>query len=164
MIEQLFYILTFSIILWTGLSIVCPILLIKDELPINVQATNTPFYIKIVRGLTNSTGVIAQELYEAKFKQSIINTLRLLFGSDSIERDMEILGHEITVQLYPEKEQHSKRIEHAKALCKYYDCFKGWDYQTVYECMRDETSYAMVWIEDNINEITKLEGKYYDKA
>lgn len=162
MLNNILYFLLGIALVWIPILIFCPILKVTDSMPNHILARNNPFVIKIRSDLDNWTGTLAQELYESKFKHSLINLLRLVFGDDNLEREMEIMGHEITVQFLPEDKQHIARLKHAKALRDYYNVFEDWTIDVIYECMLEESPYAQEWIADNIDKITDLERKRYE--
>lgn len=163
MLYQILSFLIGLVLVWIPVLVFCPRLKITDSMPKHILARNNPFVIKIRSDLDNWTGTLAQELYESKFKHNPINLLRLVFGDDNLEREMEIMGHEITVQFLPEDKQHVARLKHAKALRDSYKVFEDWTIDVIYECMLDETPYAQEWIADNINKITDLERKRYEQ-
>lgn len=136
--------------------IYCPRLKFTKDLPENVTARNNVYLIKADPNQYNLVGVVAQEYYEARFKMNPINLIKLLVGHDHTEREMEVMSHEITIQMLPVEEQHKERVNHAKALTKYYSCFKGWDFEVVYQWMTEEIDYAREWIVDNIEKVHDL--------
>jgi hypothetical protein len=149
-------------IVWSLIQLFFPIVKITDDLPEHVQATNNLYMIKIRPELDNWEGVLAQELFESKFKRNPFNLVPLLFGSGDMERSMELMGHEITIQFLRPEEQHLARLRRADSLRTYYDVFDGWAIDVIYECMLEEIPFAQEWIADNINMITDLERKRYE--
>lgn len=156
--QELGYLIGFSVWVlgYILVRVFCPVLKLTKDLPEGVTARNTVFRIKAYPEQENLHGVIAQEYYESTFKHNLINLFKLFIGNEDKEREMEILGHEITVQFYPPEEQHLKRLQHANALVKYYPCFKQWNIDTVYEWMTEETDFARDWIVDNIDKVNTL--------
>jgi len=162
MLNYILYFILGSALVWIPVLIFCPILEITEDLPETVTARNTVYKIKIRKELDNWLGILAQEFYESKFKQNPVNLIKLLLKDEDLEREMEIVGHEITVQFLPENKQHMGRIQHANALKKHYSVFKDWSVDVIYELLRNESSYAQDWISDNIRKITDLERKRYE--
>lgn len=163
MIYEILSILIGVALVWIPILIFCPVVKITNNMPSHIQATNNPCRIKIRSDLYNWVGVLAQEYYESKLKHNPINLVRLLFKDESIEREMELMGHEITIQFLPDDEQHKARLRRANSLKEYYKVFKGWDVEVIYECMLEESPFAQEWIADNIEKITKLQRKHYEQ-
>lgn len=67
-----------------------------DKLSSN--ARNWPFFIKLKKGLSYPAAVWAQEAYESQYKMNPFNLFKFLF-SDEEKRKVELMGHEIEVQV-----------------------------------------------------------------
>ncbi|MGR3593052.1 MAG: hypothetical protein ACU0B9_07055 [Limimaricola soesokkakensis] len=125
------------------------------------NARNWPGVIVMDPDAPLPAAVWAQECYEAEWKLNPVNMLSVAF-SRSARREMEIMGHEIEVQvavrLYGRR-AGIYRTEEARALTAYPE-FKGWTQARIEAAMIGKRGEAARWVEQNLETIRRhLEPK-----
>lgn len=125
---------------------------------VGTNGYNTPFKAIVDPTTRYPVAVLAQEVYEAKWK---IHPTRMIFHKtkrQTIER--EIRGHEIEVQaarylnLYEgddNEEQH--RMREVRALKTHYNGFESMTEKDILAAMVKFKPTAIGWVRDNIDEI-----------
>lgn len=113
-----------------------------------VTGRNWPLYVEIDDSESEWRATLAQEIWESIHKTNPINYLRR--RSKSGKRDLELMGHEVTVQsavlLYGVAEATYRRDE-AKSMAQAYpELFGGVDVELEMSGLR---SKAREWVRDN---------------
>lgn len=135
---------------------VFPIVKLVDELPDNITATNNAFVIKIIKQ-DNFKAILAQEYYESKSKWSLCFITGILFDRVNTVRELELMGHAISIQYYPDPD--TARKIHANNLKNYYPEFKDINLDVIYEMLSENDFLARKWVRDNNFKLTKLLDK-----
>lgn len=137
-----------------------PILKIDNNLPEGVTGRNNAYFIWMPKEIPNWTAVLAQELYESKFKQNPKNWLKLIFQRGKFFREMELMGHAITISLSPDYEAYLSI--HTKNLKEFYPEFNSWELDWIEEGLRRNKIPAATWVKNNNKLIQKFVDKRYE--
>lgn len=113
-----------------------------------VTGRNWPLYVEIDDNAAQWRATLAQELWESIHKTNPINYFRR--RSKSEKRDLELMGHEVTVQaavlLYGEPEATYRRTEAESMTQAYPELFSGVDVERE---LAKRRSKAREWVRDN---------------
>ena len=144
--------------IWLLGWLVLPIGRYVDDLDSNGK--NWPGFFVVNRGLPyEGKPVWAQEYYEAQLKWRIFPLLsglliaigRIIPALAVFERRMELMGHEVEVQVEARLggDEEAARLREARALANRYTAFKGWSVERAEEALRERQGKAMSWVLDN---------------
>ena len=101
----------------------------------------------------------AQECYEAMYKLNPINALKVRF-SDKARRKMEIMGHEIEVQvagwLYGLNKDEYRKEEVQRMINGYRGLFGGYTVASLVQMLEARSYSANKWISENKQKIKKM--------
>lgn len=121
------------------------------------NARNWPGLILMNHSCPNRAAVWAQEFYESRHRMLPWN-LVLWILSKKHRRKMEIMGHEIEVQVAKDlygTTPETHRMSEARALVNYYSAFKGWTPEQAYDAMAQVSTKADSFSKKHLNRIKK---------
>ena len=101
----------------------------------------------------------AQECYEAMYKLNPVNSIPMLFSNEP-KREMEILSHEIEVQvagwLYGKNMEQYRWVEAQRMVRGYESLFSKYAVDSLVRMMKYKTYFAKKWISKHEKAIKRM--------
>lgn len=135
-----------------------PITIKTYSLPEGVNARNWPGLIKIRPDLVLFAAVWAQESYESLWKLNPFNLISLLLGKKA-RRKMEVMGHEIEVQVatqFYDIHEDEYRTQEAQVMARHYPEFHPLSVGAVKSLMLEQSDKAKRWVDKHRGRIEDM--------
>lgn len=154
--EAFILILVTMLLAYSILGRLLPLVDKVEQLPNGKLTDSNIFKVRIV-SQDNFKGILAKEYYKIKSKWSVRFILGLLLDKENTVRELEIMGHAISVE-YSADPDLTRKI-YSNNLKTHYHVFSDVSLDVIYEMLSENTFFARQWVRDNNYKLTKLVDK-----